>query len=474
MLKFPGCIDMVKKPGKKQMKSKEIQHKKTSDLFRSELTNILNLRHELCELSRLINWASLEKTFGDFFPSELGCPATPTRLVVGLFYLKATFNVSDEVLVSRWIENPYWQYFCGEQYLQHELPINPSSMSRWRKRLGDRGVEKLLEETIALGLKTETIDKKDLKKAIVDTTVQEKNITYPTDSKLYKKGIDLIVKSAEALNLPIKQSYKFVSKKALFKAGCYYRAKQMKRASRETKKLKTYLGRLSRDFKRKLIEISGDVDGHLNLLSQVDRLLVQTRESKNKLYSFHAPEVECIGKGKAHKRYEFGVKVGIVTPHKKNFVIGAHALAGNPFDGHTLEASLNQVERLTGVRPTKTYVDNGYRGHNEKHSEVFVARQAKGRKTPSTRKAMKRRSAIEPLIGHLKNDGHLRRNFLKGSAGDHFNVVMSGAGYNLRMILKKLRLFLVYYFLRFWMKKVLQLIRQFFVNQPLWTQASFI
>lgn len=454
------------------MKSKELQHEKTNDLFRSELKNILNLRHELCELSQLIRWDSLEEAFGDFFPSPVGCPATPTRLVVGLFYLKATFNVSDEILVSRWVENPYWQYFCGEQYLQHELPIDPSSMSRWRKRLGDRGVERLLEETITLGLKTETIEEKDLKRAIVDTTVQEKNITYPTDSKLYKKGIDRIVKVAAELNLPLKQSYKFVSKKALFKAGCYYRAKQMKRAARETKKLKTYLGRVSRDFKRKLSKISGGVEGYLTLLSQVDRLLTQTRESKNKLYSFHAPEVECIGKGKAHKCYEFGVKVSIVTPHKRNFVMGAQSLPGNPFDGHTLEESLNQVERLTGIRPTQTYVDNGYRGHDEKRSDVFVARQAKSRKTRSTRKAMKRRSAIEPLIGHLKNDGHLRRNFLKGPEGDHFNVVMSGAGYNLRMILKKLRLFLAYYLVVFWMKKELPLMREFFIDQAFCAQAS--
>jgi len=391
----------------------------------------------------------LEESFGKFFPSETGCPATPTRLVVGLFYLKATFALSDESLLLRWIENPYWQYFCGEQYLQHELPIDPSSMSRWRKRLNDLGAEKLLEETIALGLKTEVITKKELKKVIVDTTVQEKNITYPTDSKLYKKGIDLVVKAAKESAIELKQSYKFVSKKALFKAACYYRAKQMKRAARETKRLKTYLGRVSRDFKRKLLNISEqkEKDQGSLLLLQVDQLLAQTKTSKAKLYSFHAPEVECIGKGKVHKRYEFGVKVGVVTPHKTNFVVGIQSLPGNPFDGHTLKESLDQVERLTGTRPKQTYADNGYRGHNEKQSDVFVARQAKSRKTPTIRKAMKRRSAVEPLIGHLKNDGHLGRNFLKGSQGDHFNAVMSGAGYNLRAILKKLRLFLACYLL---------------------------
>jgi IS5 family transposase len=431
------------------MKSKGLRHENTGDLFRSELSNMLNLRHELCQLSELVNWDALDETFGEFFPSETGCPATPTRLIVGLFFLKATFNLSDESLVDRWVENPYWQYFCGEKYLQHDLPINPSSMSRWRQRLKASGAEKLLQETILLGLKTDVIKPSDVKKVIADTTVQEKNITYPTDSKLYKKGIDLIVAAAKEAGISLKQTYRFVSKKALFKAGCYYRAKQTKRARKETKKLKTYLGRVSRDFERKAQAILTGYCDYSSLLNKVKQLLSQARKSKNKLFSFHAPEVECIGKGKAHKRYEFGVKVSIATPHKHNFVIGALSLPGNPFDGHTLETCLDQVERLTGIRPNQTFVDNGYRGHNEKQSNVFVARQAKSRKTRSIRRAMKRRSAVEPLIGHLKNDGHLRRNFLKGSQGDAFNVMMSGAGYNLRAILKKLRLFLLCIYLRY-------------------------
>lgn len=426
------------------MKAKATVMHSNVDLFRSELINIINLKHELCQLAQLVNWSKLDQIFGDFFPSQVGCPATATRLVAGLFYLKATFNLSDEALVERWVENPYWQYFCGEQYLQHKLPINPSSMSRWRKRLKDSGAEKLLAETIILGLKTEVIKEKDLKRAVVDTTVQEKNITYPTDSKLYKKGIDLISVESKKLNISLKQNYKFVSKKALFKSSCYYRAKQMKRARRETKKLKTYLGRISRDFKRKIDIMGKESESASILLSKIDKLLAQTRKSKNKIYSFHAPEVECIGKGKAHKAYEFGVKVSITTSHKSNFVIGALALPGNPFDGHTLPLCLDQVEKLTKVRPKQTFVDNGYRGNKEKKSEVFVARQAKSRRSASIRKAMKRRSAVEPLIGHLKNHGHLGRNFLKGTSGDQFNVMMSGIGYNLRVILKKLRLFLAY------------------------------
>lgn len=415
----------------------------TPDLFRSELKNILNLQHELCHLATLIDWDDLDKSFGEYFPSERGCPATPTRLVVGLFFLKALFNESDESLLERWVENPYWQYFCGEQYLQHKMPIDPSSLSRWRKRLKETDGERLLQETITVGLKTNTISKRDLKKVIVDTTVQEKNVTYPTDSKLYKKGIDLIVKEAKILGIKLKQSYKHVSKKALFKASNYGRAKQMKRAKKEVKKLKTYLGRIARDFKRKLEAAGNEAsEATVELLGKVDRVLTQKRTDKNKLYSYQSPEVECIGKGKVHKRYEFGVKVNVVSTHRKNFVVGISSLPGNPFDGHTLKESLDQVERLVGKRPNETYADNGYRGHGEKESEVFVARQAKSRKTRAIRKAMKRRNAIEPLIGHMKQDGSLGRNYLKGKEGDQFNAVMSGIGYNLRVILKKIKIFL--------------------------------
>jgi len=429
------------------MKSKKTSSINAHDLFRSELVNMLNLRHELCQLSELINWSSLDESFGELFPSDTGCPATPTRLIVGLFYLKAIYNLSDEQLVLRWVENPYWQYFCGEKYLRHDFPIDPSTMSKWRRRLKETDCEKLLQESISAGLKSKTIKAKDLEKAVIDTTVQEKNITYPTDAKLYKKGIDLLVKKAEELGIKLKQTYVRVSKKAFFQTNNFYRLRRMKKAKKETKKLKTFLGRLMRDFERKIAktaDISSKVD---DLLSQVKRVLLQQKTDKNKLYSFHAPEVECIGKGKAHKKYEFGVKVSVTSPLHTNFVIGIKSLPGNPFDGHTLTGCLDQVENLTGVRPKDVFADNGYRGNKEKQSNIFVARTAKSRKTKTVKKLMRRRNAVEPLIGHLKSDGHLKRNYLKGKFGDFFNAVMSGVGYNFRMILKKLRLFLSFYFL---------------------------
>ena len=377
-------------------------------MFKNELKNLINLEHELCKLADLVDWDNLDEHFGQFFPSKRGNPAIPTRLIAGLFFLKATYNVSDENLPRLWVENVYWQYFCGEQYLQHKFPINPSSMSKWRKRLKKDGTEKLLQESINLGLLTKTIKKQDLSKATVDTTVQEKNITYPTDSKLYARAIDKLSSAAKDNGIQIKQSYKFVAKKALFKAGCYARARQMKRASKERRKLNTYLGRLYRDIQRKSENTAISTNLHV-LMKTVERLLSQQKTDKNKLYSLHAPEVECIGKGKVHKKYEFGVKIGVVSTHKSNFVIGVQALPGNPYDGHTLKECLNQVESITGIRPLQTFVDNGYRGHNETDSDVYVARQKRSNKTRALKIAMKRRNAIEPLIGHMKSDGNLDR-----------------------------------------------------------------
>jgi transposase, IS5 family len=180
------------------------------------------------------------------------------------------------------------------------------------------------------------------------------------------------------------------------------------------------------------------------LFMKTEKLLTQQRDDKNKLYSLHAPEVECIGKGKAHKKYEFGVKASIAITHKSNFVVGIKALPGNPYDGHTLKEALNQVENLTGIRPSEGYVDLGYRKHAETETNIHIARTKVAHRTYALRKDMRRRNAIEPVIGHLKSDGHLGRNYLKGSAGDKINALFSGIGHNLRLILRKLRLFWLY------------------------------
>ena len=242
---------------------------------------------------------------------------------------------------------------------------------------------------------------------------------------------------ARKLGITLRQSYLRVGKRALFMHQRYQAARQPGRGKRELKKIKTYLGRVFRDVLRQMPAV--DSPELIELLARIERLLVQRREDSHKLYSMHAPEVECIAKGKAHKKYEFGVKVSVATSTRSNFVLGMRSLPGNPYDGHTLADALDQVTRLTGVRPAECFVDRGYRGHDETDTTVVIAGQKRGM-TARLKRLLKRRNAIEPVIGHLKNDGRLDRNYLKGVAGDAMNALLVGAGHNLRLILRKLRL----------------------------------
>jgi len=339
------------------------------------------------------------------------------------------------------VENPYWQYFCGEEYFQHQLPIDPSSMTRFRQRIGEAGCEQIFKATVEAGLKSKTIRRTELSRITVDTTVQEKAISFPTDSKLLNRSRVRLVKLAQTHNIALRQSYARKGPEALLKANRYAHARQQRRMRREVRRLKTYLGRVVRDIERKIAG-NGELQAHFaNELALAKRLLTQKKTDKNKLYSLHAPEVECLAKGKAHKRYEFGVKASIATTNKSNFVVGGMALPGNPFDGHTLIKALRQVRRLCGNVIEEVFVDRGYRGHGELRSTVYVSGQRRGIKTQRLKRSLKRRQAIEPVIGHLKSDGLLDRNYLKGTEGDQMNVLLSCAGHNRRLILRQLRIF---------------------------------
>ena len=409
------------------------------ELFGFQLSEMLNPDHPLYVLAARIDWQQFELAIGDCYASELGRPGVNTRLMVGLMYLKHAFDESDESVVARWVENPYWQFFCGCETMQHDLPIDPSMMSKWRKRVGAERLEKLLEATIHTAIAMKALKPQELEKVNVDTTVQEKAIAFPTDARLYQKMRVALIRKAKQLNIPFRQSYRFVGKKTLFKQGRYAHARQMRRAGKMTRKLKTILGRVVRDIERKAPKIKGQIiDAPLReLLALAHRLLDQTRTSKNKLYSIHAPEVECIAKGKAHKRYEFGCKSSIATTSKSNWIVGAHALDGNPYDGHTLEGAMAQIERLTKTTPDDVMVDQGYRGHGYEGSAcVHVVRTIPKRATRAVRRMLKRRAAIEPTIGHLKSDNRLSRNHLTGKTGDQINTLLAAAGYNLRKLLR--------------------------------------
>ena len=420
------------------MRPKSSNESPQGDLFRSRLEHMLDRKHELYRLANLIDWQMFDDQFGPLYAQGNGRPGIPIRLMVGITYLSHAYNLSDEEVLKRWVENPYFQYFCGESHFQHKIPMNPSSLSYWRKRIGEQGAELILKVTIDAGVKSGAVRESSFERVSVDTTVQPKAITFPTDSKLYNRSRERLVKLAQQFDIPLRQSYARLGPQALLKAGRYVHARQMKRARRKIKKLRTYLGCVYRDIVRKL-EGRGDIRFFFEAeLAMAQQLLSQTKQSKNKLYSLHAPEVECISKGKAHKKYEFGVKVSVATTNRDNFVVGMFAQHGNPYDGHTLDKALAQTRRLTGKTVERCYVDRGYRGHGIKETQVLASGRRRGM-TPQMKKELKRRSAIEPVIGHMKSDGKLDRNYLTGVLGDKINALLCGAGHNIRNILRKLR-----------------------------------
>jgi IS5 family transposase/transposase len=355
---FPFSLHfLAMKPKKSPQKNPQ------ADLFRAELRNMINPSHSLVKLSEVVDWEELDQTFGKTFNPGKGRPAISTRLMIALHYLKYTFDLSDDDVLQGWIENPYWQFFSGMKYFEHQFPIHSSSMTRWRNRIGDNGAEELLKQTIEAGLKLKAIKPTQLKRVNVDTTVQEKDIRFPTDARLYDRARERLVKEAKA------------------------------RA-------------------------------------------IKLRHDKNKVYSVHEPDVDCISKGKAHKRYEFGTKVSVATTSRGCWFVGALAFHGNPYDGHTLSRTLEQVTKMAR-NPEHVFVDRGYRGHDfSGKSSVHVDKQRRGRTSKSLWRWMKRRAAVEPSIGHLKQEHRMDRNRLKGVIGDQINTILSAAGMNFRKLMK--------------------------------------
>lgn len=410
-----------------------------AELFKTSLTKIIDTSHPLCILGVKITWSEFDTTFGSLYSEGKGRPAISTRLMVGLHYLKHTYNLSDEEVVSRWLENPYWQYFCGNDYFEHDFPIDASSMTRWRKRVSAAGMEKLLGETIAAGLDMGVIKKSSMNKLNVDTTVQEKAISFPTDARLYHRMREKLVELSKEHGVALRQSYKYISKHAYYWRGRYASCRQTKRANRQQRKLKTYLGRVVRDIERKVRGREKLERVFSEPLSLARRILSQKRHDKNKVYSLHAQEVECISKGKARKKYEFGCKVSVAATSRECFVMGMKAYHGNPYDGHTLDDAVLQAESISGLKAKEIYVDRGYRGHDYRgDAEVRIAGRGRRRLKASLRKWLKRRSAIEAVIGHAKTDGRLGKNYLLGRHGDEINAILSGCGYNMRKLLRAL------------------------------------
>jgi IS5 family transposase len=419
------------------------QHKAWhDDLFRARLDQIINMKHALVALADKIDWAWLDAQVAESF-SDQGRPGEPVRFMLGMFMLKHTYKLSDEQVWDRWVHDPYFQYFTGEAFFQHALPHERSGMSHWRQRIGDQ-LDILVAESLRIAHDTGALKTDDLARVTIDTTVQPKNVAFPTDAKLLETAIRQLGTLAKKHNVPLRQSYARVAKRAAMMAGRYAHAKQFKRMNRQIKFLRTRLGRLIRDTRRKIGEDGALKEVFAIPLGRAAQIRSQKQRQRGwKLYSWHAPETECIGKGKARAPYEFGVKVSITTTNKRcrggQFILHAKALPGNPYDGHTLKDVIEETELLTGREIERAYVDKGYRGHDAPNpGRVFQSGQKRG-VHGQIKKELRRRSAIEPVIGHCKTDGHLGRNFLKGRRGDQINAVMSAVGYNFRLILKWLR-----------------------------------
>jgi IS5 family transposase len=442
----------------------------TDDFFRARLAQMIDLRHPLAVLARRLPWAQIEAALAPAFErknregetvsaddlfgttvalagsgiSPAGRKRLPIRLMVALLYLKHAQNLSDEELVARWAENVVWQYFSGMDYYEPRLPCDATQIGRFRAAIGEAGVEELLKATIDTAVATKAVKAAEFERVIVDSTVQEKAIAHPVDSRLLEIARHKVVQAAKAVGIEFKQTFVGEGKELRRKAGGYAHAKQFRRLKKVLKRQRTILGIVLREIKRKLPEVKPESAFSLTrlntILERAERIRTQQPKDKNKLYALHAPEVECIGKGKARKPYEFGVKASLAVTHKSGLMVGARTFPGNPFDGHVLNQQLEQITTLLediGRRPKHVIMDLGYRGVDADNPGVEIIHRGKYESlTTQQRRWLKRRQAIEPAIGHLKSDHRMDRCHLRGQLGDALHAVLCAAGYNLRWLMR--------------------------------------
>lgn len=446
----------------------------TPDFFRARLDAMIDMKHPLAVLGRHMPWGEIERSLAPLFArkarmgrqredadmfgpvaqvvtggvSAAGRPRLPIRLMVALLYLKHAFNESDESVVERWAQDVLFQYFSGQDYYEHRLPCDPSQIGRFRRVLGEAGVEQLLKSTIETAVRLQAIKKAELQKVIVDSSVQEKAIAHPTDSRLLDVARDKLAELAKKLGVTPKQTFEREAAQLRRRAGGYAHARQFKRLRKVLRRQRTILGVLMRDVQRKMGTLAQDAHEQLqSMLDKAQRIHSQTAAKTNlsgrgKLYALHAPEAECIAKGKARRPYEFGVKVSLAVTHAKSLIVGARSFPGNPYDGHTLAAQLEQTNTLLqdlDVKPTTAVADLGYRGVDADIAPVTLIHRGKSKRlTDKQRRWLKRRQAVEPVIGHVKQDHGMQRCWLKGSEGDALHAVLCAAGYNLRWLLRAL------------------------------------
>lgn len=408
------------------------------NMFQVPLKQFINESHELVQLSKKIDWESLEKDLSEYYCEDNGRPGVPIRLIVGIIMLRRMFNQSDERVLDRWVENPYWQYFTGEVYFRHDYPFDRTELIKFRQRIGEKGAEQILKATVNLFEKKEVQEKE----VLIDTTVQEKNITFPTDVKLQKKIIEKCRKISKSEGIRLRQTYKGELKQLMIDQRFHDHPRRKKKALAARRRIKVIAGKIFRDLVRKMPEEQRLK--YAKKFSIFNRVLTQNKNSKNKVYSLHQPQVSCIAKGKEHKKYEFGNKVSIAKTRKSGIIIGVMSFTGNPFDGDTLSPQLAQVERITNHKPKTGIVDRGYRGRKQVNATQIIC-PGKPYKTDrqyqrqKMRQRFRARAGIEPVIGHIKHDHRMLRNYLLDEIGDTMNSILAAVGFNLRKMIRRLK-----------------------------------
>jgi IS5 family transposase len=410
------------------------------NIFKIPLQHFIDQNNSLIRLSGKIDWDRLEKSLSEYYCQDNGRPGIPIRKIAGIIMLKRMFNESDESVLDRWVENPYWQYFSGEVYFQHSLPFDRTELIKFRQRICEEGAEKILSCSINLFSPKEVKEKE----VLIDTTVQEKNITYPTDTKLQKRIIEKCRKIAEQENIELRQSYTRILKQLMIDQRFREHPKRRKKANAAARKIKTIAGRITRELDRKMnVEQKEKYEELLLIFKQI---LSQEKDSKNKIYSIHEPHVRCIAKGKEARKYEYGNKASIVKTRKSGIIIGALSFIHNLYDGDTLESQLAQTERLTqGHKPKVGIVDRGYRGRKKINSTQITTpsplpKTATKYQKQKIRGQFKSRAGIEPIIGHLKHDHRMGCNYLSGNLGDTMNTLLAATGFNMRKMLLRLKI----------------------------------
>jgi IS5 family transposase len=400
------------------------------EMFKTVLASFIHPEHELCLLAKKIDWEYLEKEFAPLY-GKVGRPSIPIRTIVGLLLLKQMYNLGDETVVERYLENPYWQHFCGEVYFQYKLPFDPSDFVHFRHRIGPEGMKKIFKQSIDLF--DRDFIRREVREVRVDTTVQEKNITFPTDRKLTEKVIEHCKRIAKKEDIKLKRTFGREIRKLKQQLRFARKPKNMKKHRKAQTRLHRIAFKIYQDLGKQLNPIPKSYMEELDVLY---RVLTQQRDDTNKVYSIHEPEVLCISKGKEHKQYEFGNKSSFAYTKGSGIIVGAMAVEGNIYDGRTLKPQLDQVQELTGTKVRKAIVDKGYKVKGGIPSVDIVMPKVLKKESYYLKKKREERcrsrAGIEGLISHLKHDHRMLRNYLKGTAGDQTNTLLAAAVYNMK------------------------------------------